>query len=140
MPTRKFRFPIVTLVLSTTMLALCSQAEELWISPRRFAATEKLGNWGTTPLGNAYFTFSIPDNLDVFLEAKVVVIGAADRSGLSASLKLSVSQDELAHDNYTDQRNVSFDIRENQLEEINVSDLFGRISDGLMGRGWTTLV
>ena len=123
---------LVSMVVSTSMLALCSQAEELWISPRRFAASEKLGNWGTTPLGNAYFTFSIPDNLGKFVEAKVVVIGTTSYQDLSARLLLSVSQDQLTHNNYTDTGIVDFGLDENRLEEIDVSSIFGDIPDGVM--------
>ena len=131
MPSTKRRKMVVLMVFSTLIQTLFSHAEELWITPRRSAASDKVGNWALTGLGNAYFTFSVPEDFDGFVSSKVVVIGASDRD-LSALLKLSVSQDQDAHDLYSDTGSVEFRIKDNQLLEIDVSEIVRDVPDGLM--------
>ena len=114
----------------TLLLSPCAQADELWISPMRFEATEKVGNWAVTPFGNAYFTFAVPDRFGGFDSAKVVVIGTSDRE-LRAKLNLSVAEGKSSQDDYTDRQFVPFTLTSGQLLEVDVSEIVKRVPLGL---------
>lgn len=71
--------------------ALPAAADEIWIAPGE-KGDVAVGSWGLTPAGEAHFTFAVPDSLDRFTGAQVLVIGKKDRA-ITYDLHLSVSKD-----------------------------------------------
>src|SRR5215207_11697680 len=82
-----------------TCLALPADADEIWIAPGE-KGDVAVGDWGLTTAGEAHFTFAVPDSLDGFVGAQVMVIGKKD-GAITYDLHLSVSKDDESHDVFT---------------------------------------
>jgi hypothetical protein len=78
------------------ILALPATADEIWIAPGE-KGDVAVGDWGVTPAGEAHFTFAVPDSLDRFIGAQVMVIGKKNRQ-ITYDLNLSISRDGESHD------------------------------------------
>lgn len=74
-----------------SFFALPATADEIWIAPGE-KGDVAVGDWGLTPTGEAHFTFAVPDSLDRFTGAQVMVIGKQDRQ-ITYDLHLSISRD-----------------------------------------------
>ena len=76
-------------------LALPAAADEIWIAPGEKGEVA-VGDWGLTPAGEAHFTFAVPDSMDRFVGAQVMVIGKKN-GPISYDLHLSISRDASAN-------------------------------------------
>ncbi|HVR95257.1 MAG TPA: Calx-beta domain-containing protein [Thermoanaerobaculia bacterium] len=85
------RLLILGAVLFGIALALPAAADEIWIAPGE-KGDIAVGDWGLTPAGEAHFTFAVPDSLDRFIGAQVMVIGKKNRQ-ITYDLGLSISRD-----------------------------------------------
>jgi hypothetical protein len=100
------------------------QANELWVEPMAAAPGKKLGDWAVTSSGDTRFSFAVPNNMQTFTRAKVVLIGSKDLS-TTYDLRLSLSQQGK---NYADKTNTSFQqalvLTKNTVKEVDVSSIF----------------
>lgn len=130
------------LVLLAVSGAASARANEIWVSPKAREDSKAIGNWATTPTGEARFSFGVPDNLVRVLGARVVVIGPpesreADDDGadderrrrehaFTYTLSLSLSETGSPQDLFTDRRSGlgPIAIQSGQLVEIDVSEIF----------------
>jgi Calx-beta domain len=116
------------LILGTTF-ALPAQADEIWIAPGE-KGDVAVGNWGLTPAGEAHFTFAVPDSLDRFVGAQVMVIGKKD-SHISYDLHLSVSKDGDSHNAFTaDAAALPATLDADELTALDASSLFPVLAAG----------
>ena len=93
------------LAIGAALLSLCAalalpvSAEEIWIAPGE-KGDVALGDWGVTPTGEAHFTFAVPESLDSFVGAQVMVIGKKNGS-ITYDLHLSISRDGQSRNAFT---------------------------------------
>jgi hypothetical protein len=112
------------LLIITFAFALPAMAAEIWVAPHHKNADKKIGDWAVTEKGNARFSFSVPDNLNNFVGANLVVIGKKTTT-ITYDLLLSVSKDSMAHDDTTtSMTDQQADIEKDMLSEIDVSAVF----------------
>jgi hypothetical protein len=99
-------------------------ANELWVEPTAAAPGKKVGDWAVTSSADTRFSFAVPNNMQTFTGAKIVVIGSKDLS-TTYDLRLSLSQQGK---NYADKTNTSFGqslvLSKNMVKEVDVSALF----------------
>jgi hypothetical protein len=74
---------------------LSAAADEIWVAPAE-DGNVSVGDWGVTSSGDAHFAFAVPDSLDRFVGAQVMVIGKKNRA-ITYELGLSISQDGAHH-------------------------------------------
>ncbi|MDT7041205.1 tail fiber domain-containing protein [Candidatus Nitronereus thalassa] len=99
-------------------------ANELWIKPAKKDEGKTVGHWAVANLGNAtHFSFAVPDNLDAFTSAKVVMIPKKTES-LTYDVEISVADVGDAHDAFTNtQTNLTQAVIEDEVTEIDVTGL-----------------
>ena len=117
-----------SLFLGSALLSLATAtpvlANELWVTPAKKHADKAVGDWAATRFGDTHFSFGIPDNFDGFLGATVVLI-AKESGEISYDLHLSISQDALSHDDFTDSiQDLPAVVVKGQLLELDVSAIF----------------
>ena len=115
------------MALSFLTLTTPALANELWVTPEANGkgAGKKVGNWAIPDDGDTRFSFAVPDNLTAFVAAKVVVIGKKDKDILY-DLSLSISQNGLRHDDFTDDtfQELPASVLKDELLEVDVSPPF----------------
>jgi hypothetical protein len=112
-----------------TLVALPTNADEIWIAPGE-KGDVAVGDWGLTPGGEAHFTFAVPDSLDRFVGAQVMVIGRKD-GATTYDLHLSVSKDGESHDAFTaDAAGLSATLDADDLTALDASALFPALAAG----------
>ncbi|HEV8577643.1 MAG TPA: Calx-beta domain-containing protein [Thermoanaerobaculia bacterium] len=110
-------------------LALPVTADEIWIAPGE-KADVAVGDWGVTPAGDAHFTFAVPDSLDRFIGAQVMVIGKKNRQ-ITYDLHLSISRDGQSHNSFnTDATGTPATLSSDKLTALDASALFPALSPG----------
>ena len=94
------------------------------MTPAKKHADKAVGDWAATRFGDTHFSFGILDNLEDFIGAKVVLIGKKD-GAISYDLQLSISQNALRHDDFTDSiQDLPALLVRDELLEIDVSEIF----------------
>jgi len=124
---RTFLFGIA-LILTVTPV----QANEIWVAPAEEAPEKEVGNWAVTNKGDTHFSFAIPNDLNDFVGAKVVVIGRKNTE-ITYDLFLSLSRDGFPHDTFKDALvNLGPEMLfKNELREIDVSAIFPDLVPGM---------
>ena len=116
-------------LLVSAVLALPVSADEIWIAPGD-KADVAVGDWGVTPAGDAYFTFAVPDSLDGFTGAQVMVIGKKNGS-ITYDLHLSVSRDGASRNDFTaDANDLPATVSTDKLTALDASAPFPALSAG----------
>ncbi|HYN21358.1 MAG TPA: Calx-beta domain-containing protein [Thermoanaerobaculia bacterium] len=112
------------------VLALPAAADEIWIAPGEKADVAVVGDWGLTPAGEAHFTFAVPDSLDRFTGAQVMVIGKKDRA-ITYDLHLSVSRDGESHNAFVaDANGLAATLENDKLTALDASAVFPALAAG----------
>ncbi len=128
MRTRTVSFPAVLLGLGL-LLAVPAAADEIWVAPGE-KADVAVGDWGLTPAGEAHFTFAVPDSLDRFVGAQVMVIGKKSR-GITYDLHLSIAKDGESRNAFTaDATELAAALVANELTALDASALFPTLAPG----------
>jgi Calx-beta domain len=110
-------------------LALPANADEIWIAPGENGDVA-VGDWGLTTAGEAHFTFAVPDSLDRFVGAQVMVIGTKDRA-ITYDLHLSISRDGESRNAFTaDAAGLPATLDANGLTAFDASSLFPALRPG----------
>lgn len=123
------RFLALGAVLVGLVLVPPATADEIWIAPGE-KGDVAVGDWGLTPAGEAHFTFTVPDSLDRFVGAQVLVIGKKDRP-ITYDLHLSISRDGAGQDAFTaDATGLSATLEADELTALDVSSLFPELAPG----------
>lgn len=114
---------VAALVCLASFFAISAAADEIWIAPGEKADVSH-GDWGVTSVGEAHFTFAVPDSLDSFTGAQVMVIGKKNKS-ITYNLHLSISQDGSFHYASTaDATGLSATISTDKLSALDASSVF----------------
>lgn len=117
------------LLVLSAFLALPAAADEIWIAPGE-KGDVAVGDWGVTPSGNAHFTFAVPDSMDRFTSAQVIVIGKKD-GPITYDLHLSVSRDGESRNAFTaDATGLPATLDADELTALDASSLFPALSPG----------
>lgn len=112
-----------------TVLAIPAWADEIWIAPGE-KGDIAVGDWGLTPSGDAHFTFAVPDSLDRFVGAQVMVIGKKNRQ-ITYDLHLSISRDGQSHDAFSaDAEDLPASLSADKLTALDASSLFPALEPG----------
>jgi len=110
-------------------LALPATADEIWIAPGEKGEVA-VGDWGLTPAGEAHFTFAVPNSLDHFVGAQVMVIGK-ENGPISYDLHLSISRDGESQSAFSaDATGLSATLDANELTALDASSLFPALAPG----------
>jgi hypothetical protein len=110
-------------------LALPASADEIWIAPGE-KGDVAMGDWGVTPTGDAHFTFAVPESLDGFVGAQVMVIGKKN-GPITYDLHLSISRDGQSRNAFTaDASNLPATVSTDKLTALDASTLFPALSAG----------
>jgi len=114
----------LVLVLGLFILSAGSLfANDFWVAPAAPTVFSNAGYWAVMRPGTVYFAFNIPDNLQTFTAAKVVLIPRKTRA-IGYDLYLSGSKSGNAQNDFNTQLLAqSLAGTENQLTEIDVSAL-----------------
>lgn len=111
------------------VLALPATADEIWIAPGE-KGDVAVGDWGLTPAGEAHFTFAVPDSLDRFVGAQVMVIGKKDRQ-ITYDLHLSISRDGESRNAFSDDATgLTATLDSDELTALDASSLFPALAPG----------
>lgn len=123
------RHPFLGAALLACTLALPAQADEIWIAPGE-KGDVAVGDWGLTPAGEAHFTFAVPDSLDRFVGAQVMVIGKKN-GPISYDLHLSIAKDGESRNAFTaDANGLAATLSADKLTALDASDLFPALRPG----------
>lgn len=123
------RFLAVGALLLGLVLARPATADEIWIAPGE-KGDVAVGDWGLTPAGEAHFTFAVPESLDRFVGAQVLVIGKQDRP-ITYDLSLSISRDGASHDDFlAGASGLPATLDADELTALDVSSLFPALEPG----------
>lgn len=110
-------------------LALPAAADEIWIAPGE-KSDVAVGDWGLTPAGEAHFSFAVPDSMDRFVGAQVMVIGKQDRQ-ITYDLHLSISRDGQSADAFSaDASGLPATLEADELTALDASPLFPALEAG----------
>ena len=119
----------IALLVLCSLFALPAAADEIWIAPGE-KGDVSVDDWGLTPAGEAHFTFAVPDSLDGFVGAQVMVIGKKN-GPITYSLHLSVSKDGESHDAFTaGATGLSATLVDGELTALDASALFPALAAG----------
>lgn len=99
-------------------------ANEAWIPPMKKDQDKMVGNWAVTNIGEAHFSFGLPDNMKDLVAAKVVFIGKKDKD-ITYDLYMSVAQNGEAQDVLTfSKKGQMASLLKEQVLEIDMTDFF----------------
>jgi hypothetical protein len=119
----------VALLVLGVIFSLPAKADEIWIAPGE-KGDVPVGDWGLTPAGDAHFTFAVPETLDGFVGAQVMVIGKKNGS-ITYDLHLSVSKDGESQDAFTaDATALAATLSEDELTALDASSIFPALAAG----------
>src|SRR5829696_771196 len=119
----------LAVALLGTVLSLPADADEIWIAPGE-KGDIAVGDWGLTPAGEAHFTFAVPDSLDRFTGAQVMVIGKKNRS-ITYELQLSISRDGESRNVFSaDVSGLPGTLGADELTALDASSLFPALAPG----------
>ena len=111
------------------VLALPAAADEIWIAPGEQHDVQ-VGDWGVTSTGEAHFTFAVPDSLDRFVGAHVMVIGKKN-GPITYALHLSISRDGASRNAFTaDAAGLPATLSTDKLTALDASSLFPTLAPG----------
>lgn len=111
------------------VLAMPAAADEIWVAPGE-KGDVAVGDWGLTPNGEAHFTFAVPDSLDRFVGAQVMVIGKKNRP-ITYDLHLSISRDGASRAAFTaDASGLPATLDADELTALDASSLFPALASG----------
>lgn len=115
--------------LLCTLLALPANADEIWIAPGE-KGDVAVDDWGLTPAGEAHFTFAVPDSLDGFVGAQVMVIGKKN-GPITYSLHLSIAKAGESQDAFTaSATGLTATLSTEKLAALDASSLFPALAAG----------
>ncbi len=120
---------VAAAVCLASVLSVSAAADEIWIAPGEKADVTH-GDWGVTSVGEAHFTFTVPDSVDSFTGAQVMVIGKKNKT-ISYDLHLSISHDGAFHYAFnTDATGLSASISTDKLSALDASSVFTTLNVG----------
>ncbi|MFL6200548.1 MAG: Calx-beta domain-containing protein [Thermoanaerobaculia bacterium] len=120
---------VAALLALCTLLNLPANADEIWIAPGE-KGDVAVGDWGLTTAGEAHFTFAVPDSLDRFVGAQVMVIGK-NNGPITYDLHLSVAKDGESRNAFTaDATGLHAILDADHLMAIDASALFPALAAG----------
>lgn len=115
--------------LLCTLLALPANADEIWIAPGE-KGDVAVDDWGLTPAGEAHFTFAVPDSLDGFVGAQVMVIGKKN-GPITYSLHLSIAKAGESQNAFTaSATGLAATLSTEKLAALDASSLFPALAAG----------
>lgn len=110
-------------------VTLPAAADEIWIAPGE-KSDVAVGDWGLTPAGEAHFSFAVPDSMDRFVGAQVMVIGKQDRQ-ITYELHLSISRDGQSADAFSaDATALPATLEADELTALDASSPFPALAPG----------
>jgi len=113
----------------SAVLASPAVADEIWIAPGE-KGDVAVGDWGLTPAGDAHFTFAVPDSLDRFVGAQVMVIGKHD-GPITYDLHLSIARDGESRNAFTaEASHLPATLDDDKLTALDASSLFPPLRPG----------
>lgn len=119
----------VVLLALCTLLALPANADEIWIAPGE-KGDVAVDDWGLTPAGEAHFTFAVPDSLDGFVGAQVMVIGKKN-GPITYDLHLSIAKAGESQDTFTaSATGLAATLSTEKLTALDASSLFPALAAG----------
>src|SRR5262245_44247672 len=117
------------LLTLATVSALPAAADEIWVAPGEKANVVE-GDWGVVSPGVAHFTFAVPDSMDRFVGAQVLVIGKQNLP-ITYDLHLSISRDGQSLDAFNaDATGLTATISTNKLQALDASSIFPPLTAG----------
>jgi hypothetical protein len=120
---------LFALLACCVLVALPATADEIWIAPSE-KGDIAVGDWGLTPAGEAHFTFAVPDSLDRFVGAQLMVIGKKN-GPITYGLHLSVSKDGESRNAFTaDANGLAATLDADELTALDASALFPALVAG----------
>ncbi len=120
---------VFALLACCVLVALPATADEIWIAPSE-KGDIAVGDWGLTPAGEAHFTFAVPDSLDRFVGAQLMVIGKKN-GPITYGLHLSVSKDGESRNAFTaDANGLAATLDADELTALDASALFPALVAG----------
>lgn len=124
------RFLVGALLLGLVFFVVPpATADEIWIAPGE-KGDVAVGDWGITPTGEAHFTFAVPDSMDRFVGAQVMVIGKKDRQ-ITYDLHLSISRNGESVDAFSaDAAGLPAALDGDELTALDASSLFPALASG----------
>ncbi|MGH7209053.1 MAG: tail fiber domain-containing protein [Nitrospiraceae bacterium] len=116
------------------------RANELWVPPAMKDQDKTVGNWAVAKIGGeTHFSFRVPDDLQEFKEAAVVVI--PPRNGeLTYNLRISKTTEGMRHDEATENllTRATLPLTKGQLTEIPVTEAFQAVG-GVAAKDYVSL-
>jgi hypothetical protein len=118
-------------ILVFLKFATPASANEVWISPSDLHTESHVGNWAVTLNCDTHFSFGIPNNLESFAGARLVVIGN-QKGKATYNLFLSRSEKGKSHKFITNSRtDRAIWLTQDKLQEIDVSGIIpGNLKGG----------
>jgi len=108
---------------------LPAAADEIWIAPGE-KGDVAVGDWGLTPTGEAHFTFAVPDSMDRFTGAQIMVIGKKNEA-IAYDLHLSVSRNGQSRNAFTaDATGLPASLATDKLTALDASSIFPALEPG----------
>ena len=112
--------------LAAATFATSARAAEIFVAPSGKVASSLIGDWGVAHPGDTRLSFGVPENMQQFTSAKLVIIGK-NSDNLTYDLHLSISRDLLPHNNTTDAiLDLPLSVTTNVLQEIDVTTILAR--------------
>jgi len=111
------------------VLAMPVAADEIWVAPGE-KGDVAVGDWGLTTNGEAHFTFAVPDSLDRFVGAQVMVIGKKN-GPITYTLHLSIAKAGESQDAFTaSATGLAATLSTEKLTALDASSLFPALAAG----------
>jgi len=137
---------VVVCALSIVAFAAPARADEIWVVPTLQQDTGGLGIasntvWPVTPFGAVRFAWSVPDNLQYFTHAKLVLIphGAGGEGQLHIIVCPAQNNELVVGPNCITPPGVAYPGPPNRLVEVDISGLIGP-SVGVPGTGYLAVL
>jgi hypothetical protein len=126
---KRYLVTAAALLCFGAFLALPAAGDEIWIAPGE-KGDVAVGDWGVTPTGDAHFTFAVPESLDGFVGAHVMVIGKHN-GPITYDLHLSISHDGESRNAFTaDAIGLAATLSTDKLTALDASSLFPALTPG----------
>jgi hypothetical protein len=101
--------------------AIPALANEIWVTPSEPELS--LGNWSATINGNAHFSFGVPDNMESFTSAKILII-STKHLNFKYDVNITVASNGQSYKNGVESElNNQESVTAKELSEIDVSGI-----------------
>lgn len=120
------RWLVGACVLVASFLSASTTADEIWVAPTLQAdlgglGVSSSGIWPVTPFGAARFAMGVPDDLQVFQQANVVIIPEVSGAGVLTVIVCGALDGEIVAVNCAAAVNVPFNGVADELNEVDIS-------------------